>query len=187
MSTEAGKKKELDALEAFDIFDVCEEMPIGAKLITTRWETFQKVTSGDVVSLPESSNSTIPTRLRQADWWKCMRSSTAIRSCAWMRRTHTPTQKKTRKFTAGPGNVSRGTTPEADMWRILGGAKRQLYGRRKAAKRFNQFVVTATDGLGFEQCSEQPSPFRRPGTTLIFELHQDHFYVSGSNVELSWL
>ena len=30
----AGKKKELDAMEAFDIFDVCEEMPTGARLTT---------------------------------------------------------------------------------------------------------------------------------------------------------
>ena len=27
---------------------------------------------------------------------------------------------------------------------------------------------------------------RAPGTTLIFECHQDDFYVSGSNVELAW-
>ena len=60
------------------------------------------------------------------------------------------------------------------------------YGRRKAAKKFNEFVVTAT-GLGIEQCPEQPSLFRRPGTTLIFECHQDDFCVSGSNVELAWL
>ena len=45
----------------------------------------------------------------------------------------------------------------------------------------------ATDGLGIEQCPEQPSLFRRPGITLIFECHQDEFYVSGSNVELAWL
>ena len=63
--------------------------------------------------------------------------------------------------------------------------KRQLHGRRKAAKKFNEFVVTATDDL--EQCHEQPSLFRRPGTSLIFECHQDDFYVSGSNVELPWL
>ena len=37
------------------------------------------------------------------------------------------------------------------------------------------------------KCPEQPSLFRRPGTTLIFECHQDDFYVSGSNVELAWL
>ena len=65
--------------------------------------------------------------------------------------------------------------------------KRQLHGRWKAKKKSSQFVVTATDGLGLEQCPEQPSLFRRPGTTLIFELHQDDFYVSGSNVELTWL
>ena len=53
-------------------------------------------------------------------------------------------------------------------------------------KKFNEFVVTATDGLGIE-CPEQPSLFRRPGTTLIVECHQDDFYVPGSNVELAWL
>ena len=57
----------------------------------------------------------------------------------------------------------------------------------KAAKKFNEFVVTATVGLGIKQCPEQPSLFRRPGTRLIFECHQDDFYVSGSNMELAWL
>ena len=41
-------------------------------------------------------------------------------------------------------------------------------GRRKAAKKFNEFV-SATVGLGLEQCPEHPSLFQRPGTTLIFE------------------
>ena len=31
-----GKKKELDAMEACGIFDVCEELARGAKVITTR-------------------------------------------------------------------------------------------------------------------------------------------------------
>ena len=57
--------------------------------------------------------------------------------------------------------------------------KGHLYVRRKAANKFNEFVVTAE--------SNQPSLFRRPGTTLIFECHQDDFHVSGSNVELAWL
>ena len=34
----AGKKRELDAMEAFGIFDVCEELPKDAKIITTRWD-----------------------------------------------------------------------------------------------------------------------------------------------------
>ena len=34
----AGKKKELDAMEAFGIFDVCEEVPKDAKVISTSWE-----------------------------------------------------------------------------------------------------------------------------------------------------
>ena len=38
----AGKKKELDAMESFDIFDVCEEMPIDVKIIITRWENAPK-------------------------------------------------------------------------------------------------------------------------------------------------
>ena len=38
----AGKKKELDAMEAFEIFDVCEELPKDAKIITTRWENVPK-------------------------------------------------------------------------------------------------------------------------------------------------
>ena len=37
-----GKKKELDAMEAFGIFDVCEELPFDAKLTTTRWENVPK-------------------------------------------------------------------------------------------------------------------------------------------------
>ena len=38
----AGKKKELDAMEAFGIFDVCEELPKDAKIITTRRENVPK-------------------------------------------------------------------------------------------------------------------------------------------------
>ena len=78
---------------------------------------------------------------------------------------------------------ARGGRVENPWWKL----KRQLYGRRKAAKKFNEFVVTATDGFGIEHCPEQPSHFRRPGTTLIFECHQDDFNVSGGNVELAWL
>ena len=38
----AGKKKEPDAMEAFGIFDVCEELPKDAKIITTRLENVPK-------------------------------------------------------------------------------------------------------------------------------------------------
>ena len=44
--------------------------------------------------------------------------------------------------------------------------------REKAAKNFNEFVVSATVRLGLKQCPEQSSHFR-PGTTLIFHIHQD--------------
>ena len=72
---------------------------------------------------------------------------------------------------------------ENPWWKL----KRQLHGRRKAAKKFNEFVDATTGGLGIEQRPEQPLLFRRPGTTLIFECHQDDFYVSGGIVELTWL
>ena len=38
----ASKKTELDAMEAFGIFDVWEEWPRDAKVITTRWENVLK-------------------------------------------------------------------------------------------------------------------------------------------------
>ena len=38
----AGKKKELDAMEAFGNFDVCEELPKDSKIIATRWENVPK-------------------------------------------------------------------------------------------------------------------------------------------------
>ena len=76
---------------------------------------------------------------------------------------------------------AKGGRVENPWWKL----KRQLYGRRKAAKKFNEFVVSATFGLGLEQCPEQPSLFRRAGTTLIFELHQDDFYGSGKQCGVS--
>ena len=98
-------------------------------------------------------------------------------------------QRKTRKCTVGlPKKLvkryhARGGRVENPWWKL----KKQLHGRRKAAKTFNEFVVSAAVVLGLEQYPEQPSHFRRPGTTLVFELHQDDFYVSGNNVELAWL
>ena len=38
----ASKKKNLDAMEAFGIFDVCEELPKAAKIISMRWENVPK-------------------------------------------------------------------------------------------------------------------------------------------------
>ena len=66
---------------------------------------------------------------------------------------------------------------ENPRWKLKG----QLYRRRKAAKKFNEFVVMATDGLGIEQLS------RAAKEPQIYECHQDDFYVSGSNVALAGL
>ena len=104
-------------------------------------------------------------RPEREGWWTCMRSSFAIRSCASMQRTRTSTQRMTRKFT--------------------GGFQRQLYGRRKAAKNVNEFVVSEIVGLGLglEQCPEQPSLFRRPRTTLIAESAWLHAHL-GARLKL---
>ena len=83
----AGKKRELDAMEAIGIFDICEEVPKHAKVITTRWEkTFRKATSGD------------------ACCWTCLQSNMDTRSCASMQRMRTSTLRKTRKCTVGRRN-----------------------------------------------------------------------------------
>eukprot|EP00959_Pyramimonas_sp_CCMP1952_P416339 8722686-Pyramimonas_sp.AAC.1 len=63
-------------------------------------------------------------------------------------------------------------------WRKI---KEQLYGTRKASNKFNQYVTDQTRSLGIEQCPEQLS-FRRPGATLVFEVHQDDIYASGSDL-----
>ena len=89
--------------------------------------------------------------------------------CCW------PPKERVKRYHARGGRV------ENPRWEL----KRQLCRRRKAAEKFKEFVVSATVGLGLEQCPEQPSLFRRPVTTLTFELHQDDFYVSGSSVELA--
>ena len=118
-------------------------------------------------------------------WWTCRRFQHGYSILC----LGTSVPRKTAKSTVGlQKNGSRDIfharwSSENPGWKL----KKQLYGRRKAAKKFNEFVVSATVGLGFKQCPEQPTLIRRPGTTLIFELHQDDFYISGSNVELAWL
>ena len=125
----AGKKKELDAMEAFGIFDVCEELPRDAKVITTRWGIFRRATSGDADSEPESSDMMLQkwkdstpraAQQQREGWWTCMRFSTDIQSCASMQRTRTSIPRKTRMSTAGlRENGARGTRSEVDERRAL--------------------------------------------------------------------
>ena len=192
-----NKKKELDAMEAFGIFDVCEELPKDAKVITTRWENVPK---GDkwrcsVVARefrhddPEmeglyTSGST-PATGRLVDMHAVRHGYSIL--CLDAEIAHFPAEEDEEVYCWPPKEWvkryhARGRV-ENPWWKL----KRLLHGRRKAAKKFNEFVVAATDGLPIEQRPEQPSVFRRPGTTLIFECHQDDFYVSRSNLELAWL
>ena len=80
-------------------------------------------------------------------WWRCMRSNRTILSlvaehayfhaeedeevCCW------PPREWVKRDHARGGRV------ENPRW------------MRKVAKKFNQFVVTATDGFGLEQCPEK--------------------------------
>ena len=127
-----GKKKELDAMEAFGIFDVCEELPKDAKVITTRWENVPKGDKWRCRFVPESSDMTVQkwkgsthqaAHRQQVDWWTCMRSNTDVQSCASMWRTRTSMPMKTRKSTVGlQKNGSRGIMQELVEWRIHGGS-----------------------------------------------------------------
>ena len=147
----AAKKKELDTMEALDIFDVCEEMPIGAELITTRWE-----------NVPKGGKS----------------------RCRFVAREFKQDDPNVEGLYTSGSTTSTSRLVDMHGESLVDAEEATL---RKEEEKFNQFVVTATDGLGLEQCSHQPSFFRRPGTTLLFDLHQDDFYVSGSNVEWAWL
>ena len=117
-------------MEAFGIFDMCEEFPKDAKDTTTRG------------SWPESSDMTVQERKDSHLRQHISNRQTGGHACS-------PTRiRKSRMCTAGlRKNDYRGTTPEVDV-------KRQLYGRRKAAKQFNKFVVAATDGLGIGQSDD---------------------------------
>ena len=73
----AGKKTELDAMEAIGIFDVSKKL--------------RRATGGEAGSWPESSDptvlkwrdSTLQAAPKQHEgWWTCMRFSTDVRSCA---------------------------------------------------------------------------------------------------------
>ena len=178
-------------METFGIFDVCQELPRDAEVTITRWEHVPK---GDkwrrrfvarefrhddpeMEGLYTSGSTAATGRLVDMHAVQhgysilCLDAENAEDEDVycwlpkeWVQRCH-----------------AKGGRVEKPWWKLRG----QRYGRRKAAKKFNEFVVTATDGVGIEQCPEQPSHFRRPRTILIFECHQDDFYMSGSNMELA--
>ena len=69
---------------------------------------------------------------------------------------------------------------ESPWWEL----KRQLHGRRKAAKKFNEFVVTATDGLGIEQCPAQPSRLKlRPAEPKGPGSQYSHLHATRKTVD----
>ena len=82
----AGKKNELHAMEAFGIFDVCEELPKDAKVTTTRWENVPKGDKWKCRFVTREFRHddqemeglyTLGSRAlyeqQQVDWWTCMR------------------------------------------------------------------------------------------------------------------
>ena len=141
----AGKKKELDAMEAFGIFDVCEELPKDAKIITTRWENVPK---GD-----------------KWRWWFVARE---------FRHDDSETEGLyTSGSAAATGRlvdvhvVQHGYSIlcfDAENAYFHAEGDEEVYWslpKGKMRRNFNEFVVSATVGLGREHCPEQPSLFRR--------------------------
>ena len=151
-------------MEAFEIFDVCEDLPGNVKVITTRWETFRRATSGDAEARefrhddPEmeglyTSGSTAATG-RLVDMHAVQHGYSILCFDAENAYFHVEEdeevycwslRERVKRYHARGGRV------ESSRWKL----KRQLSGRRKAANKFNEFVVTASDGLGIEQCPEQ--------------------------------
>ena len=127
----ARKKNELDAMEAFGIFEVCEELSKDGKVITTKWDNVPK---GDkwrcrfvsrefrhddpeMEGLYTSGSTSATGKLVDMHAF----SNTDTQSCASMRRTRTSTLRKTRKCTVGlRKNGSSGIIQEVVVWRILG-------------------------------------------------------------------
>ena len=85
---------------------------------------------------------------QQEGWWTRMRFSTVFQSCALMQETSISMLRKTRMPPARLREKrvkryhARGGRVVSPCW-IL---NRQLYGKWKAAKKFNEFVVAASDG-----------------------------------------
>ena len=148
----AVKKKELEAMEAFGTFDVCGKLPKDAKIITTRWEN---VPEGDKWRCrfvarqfrhddPEmeglhTSGSTAATS-RLLDMHAVHNGYSTL--CLDVENVYCWPPKEWVK-----GNHDRGGRVESPWCKL----KRQLYKKRKPAKKFNDFVVSATVGLGLEQ------------------------------------
>ena len=152
------KKKELDAMEAFGIFDVCEELPKDAKVITTRWENVPKSDKWRCRFVarefrhddPEmeglyTSGSTAATG-RLVDMHAVQHEHSIL--CLDAENAHFHAEEDEDVYYWPPKEWvqryhARGGRVENPWWQL----KRHLYGRRKAAKKFNEFVVTATDGV----------------------------------------
>ena len=181
----------------FGTFDVCEELTNDAKVTTTRWENVEKSDKWrcrfvarefrhddpQMEGLHTSGSTPATRRLVEVN---AVQHGYSI-LCLDGENSYFHAEEDEEVYCWCPKECvqryhARGCRVE-NLWWML---KRQFYGRRKAAKKFNELVVAATDGLSIEQCPEQPTLLRRPGTTLIFECHKDDFYVTGSNLELAW-
>ena len=171
----ATKKKELDAMEAFGIFDVrrianemgkrSERRQVEMQVRSQRVQTWRS-RNGRTLHLRQhiSNRQTgghacgsarildpVP-RCRE-----CVLPCWGRRGCLLLASERMSAEVPRQRWTSGEPLVG---TEETALWK--------------------------TESCE-EQCPEQPSLFRRPGTTLIFECHQEDFYVSGSFVELAWL
>ncbi|CAK0896486.1 unnamed protein product, partial [Prorocentrum cordatum] len=193
-----GKEK-MNAMEEFDIFDVVDKIPDNADLLSTRWENVPrgpdewrcrcvarefKSDDPDLEGLFKAGATSSTGRL--IDQHAVQHGYNTMVLDAQNAYFHADEDEEV--YVDPPvewvkRNHARGGKIGRPWWKM----KKQLYGKRKASKKFNQYVTDQTKMLGIDQCPEQPSTFRRPGSTLVFEVHQDDIYSSGSDTELKWL
>lgn len=64
--------------------------------------------------------------------------------------------------------------------------KKQLYGRRKASKAFNECMVKQLTKLGFKQDEAAPYFFTHDEKEIDIELHQDDWYATAPYASLDW-
>ena len=78
--------------------------------------------------------------------------------------------------------IDNGGSPTV-TWRL----KKQLYGRRKASQKFQEYVSKVLQTHGFERCEMMPQFHKHVERGIVLELHQDDFHAVGDAADLCWM
>ena len=77
--------------------------------------------------------------------------------------------------------VATGGDPRV-MWKLL----RQLYGRRKASKKFSEYVANIMRDIGMVQCEFLPQFYFHSEKKVYVELHHDDSHITADPNQLIW-